>query len=107
MLCIRDESKNGTGVRPGPHTPGADMKKGPPAWEALDKGNLKALEHGWQVIVPMRSRKETSQLPESWRVLTVYTGTKIGPLVPDEEIDGEAWEPDATKLEGKVLAPPS
>merc|ERR1712232_1347278 len=91
VLCIRDDSKNGTGVRAGLHAPGTDIQKPPPDWELLPKGTLRTLDHGWQIIVPMRSRKENSQLPESWRVLTVYWGTKVGPA--GGEVDGEAWEP--------------
>merc|ERR1712167_542095 len=57
-------------------------------------------------MVPMRSRKENSQLPESWRALTIYTGSKVGPLGVNEEIDGESWEPDGAKAEaGKVAKP--
>eukprot|EP00929_Paragymnodinium_shiwhaense_P066286 TRINITY_DN33230_c0_g1_i1.p1 TRINITY_DN33230_c0_g1~~TRINITY_DN33230_c0_g1_i1.p1 ORF type:complete len:1023 (+),score=316.25 TRINITY_DN33230_c0_g1_i1:118-3186(+) len=94
LLCLKDASKNGTGVRPGPHSVGADPKK-PAQWEAVDSGKdsskLRVIEHGWQLIVPHRSRKENCQLPESWRVLTVYMGTKVGPA-GDAALDGEALE---------------
>jgi hypothetical protein len=89
LLCVRDESKNGTGVRSGPHA--LDGKKDGD-WEPLKKGALRVLEHGWQLLVPMQSRKENLQMPEAPRVLTVYIGTKVGPI-GGEDLDGEAWEP--------------
>jgi len=101
LLCIRDDSKNGTGVRPGPHSPDAVVLRGKvPEWESLKKGAFRVLDHGWQMIVPLRSRKGEQQMSEAPRIVTVYVGSKIGPLLgPDEELDGEAWEPN-------VMAPP-
>merc|ERR1712070_1360983 len=56
-------------------------------------------DHGWQLIVPLRSRKGDQQMAENPRIVTVYVGSKIGPLVgPDEELDGEAWEPASSMM---------
>merc|ERR1712072_722889 len=66
-----------------------------PDWESLKKGAFRVLDHGWQMIVPLRSRKGEQQMSEAPRIVTVYVGSKIGPLLgPDEELDGEAWEPN-------------
>merc|ERR1712096_352512 len=47
LLCIRDDSKNGTGVRPGPHSPDAVALNGKvPEWENLKKGAFRVLDHG-------------------------------------------------------------
>jgi len=103
-ICIRDDSKNGTGVRPGPHAPEVVLKNGAlPAWESLVKGVNRALEHGWQLIVPMRSRKGESQMPEIMRMITVYHGSKVGPTTGVDELDGDIWEP-AAELDEAVPA---
>merc|ERR1712039_1087766 len=63
------------------------------------KGAFRVLDHGWQMIVPLRSRKGEQQMAENPRIVTVYVGSKIGPLVgPDEELDGEAWEPTSSMM---------
>merc|ERR1712070_928289 len=65
-------------------------------------------DHGWQLIVPLRSRKGDQQMAENPRIVTVYVGSKIGPLVgPDEELDGEAWEPTSSMVPSKSIGIPS
>merc|ERR1711964_17644 len=56
------------------------------------------------MIVPQRSRKGDQQMAENPRIVTVYVGSKIGPIVgqPDEELDGEAWEPTSAMVPTKA-----
>lgn len=46
QLCVRNSSKNGTGVR------SADARTSP--WTALAPGNLCIIDHGWQMLVPLK-----------------------------------------------------
>mmetsp|Transcript_40298 Transcript_40298/g.110958 ORF Transcript_40298/g.110958 Transcript_40298/m.110958 type:complete len:706 (-) Transcript_40298:81-2198(-) len=68
MLCIRDSSRNGTGVRARPLA--ANGK--PLAWERLESGRSRVLGNGWQLKVPMKSRKGATQVPEADRTLTLH-----------------------------------
>lgn len=79
-LCIRDESRNGTAVRPGPHA----AEKGATAWEPLKKSQLRILPHGWQILMPLNSRRNTKQLVVSARLLSIFMGTKVPPM-PGQE----------------------
>lgn len=74
LLCVRDESKNGTAVRAGPH---AEEKADADAWEPLKKGALRILQHGWQVMMPLNSRKNSKQLPVTERLITVFVGSTV------------------------------
>jgi len=80
-LCVRDNSKNGTGVRPG----------GSPAWEPLRRGAFRALDHGWRLAVPLRGRRAE---PEPRGTMTVQIGERVC-AAEAAELDGEAWEPEA------------
>ena len=79
-LCIRDESRNGTAVRPGPHA----EEQGVTAWEPLKKSQLRILPHGWQILMPLNSRRNTKQLVVSARLLSIFMGTKVPPM-PGQE----------------------
>merc|ERR1719420_843733 len=46
QLCVRNSSKNGTGVR------SADARTSP--WTVLAPGNLCIIDHGWQMLVPLK-----------------------------------------------------
>lgn len=72
LLCIRDESRNGTAVRAGPHAETPNN-----AWEPLKKGALRILPHGWQILMPLNSRKNTKQLVISARLLSIYVGSQV------------------------------
>ncbi|CAK0892862.1 unnamed protein product, partial [Prorocentrum cordatum] len=78
-LLVRDVSKNGTAVRPGPD---ADAQawadpKAPPPWQRLENGMPRPVEAGWQLMVPAKSRKERdstnkpAQLTQQLRTLTI------------------------------------
>ncbi|CAK0812050.1 unnamed protein product, partial [Prorocentrum cordatum] len=41
-LCVRDNSKNGTGVKPGPSGPADREALGVPPWEPVHRGTFKA-----------------------------------------------------------------
>eukprot|EP00930_Biecheleria_cincta_P082340 TRINITY_DN72094_c0_g1_i1.p1 TRINITY_DN72094_c0_g1~~TRINITY_DN72094_c0_g1_i1.p1 ORF type:complete len:1106 (-),score=302.48 TRINITY_DN72094_c0_g1_i1:209-3526(-) len=73
LLCVRDESKNGTAVRAGPHAEEATAE----AWEPLKKGALRILQHGWQIMMPLNSRKNSKQLPVGDRLVTVFVGSTV------------------------------
>lgn len=76
-LCICDRSKNGTAIRAGPRVPGSGWTAGKasPSWERLASGTSRTLPHGWQVLVPAKSRKGDQQTPMVQRLLTVFTQT--------------------------------
>ena len=58
FLCVIDHSKNGTGVRPGPEAKNSGwVGDAHPNWERLKPKTSRMLEDGWQLIVPVRSRK--------------------------------------------------
>lgn len=81
LLCVRDVSKNGTAVRPGPHAAqGAPVDGKLAPWEPLVKDALRVLEHGWQLLVPLQSRTGARQLPEDKRILAIYVGGKMPPM---------------------------
>lgn len=65
QLCVRDTSKNGTGIRPKPAATGAGT------WEYLVDGAERAIGHHWQLKVPLRSRKDGQQVLEKERTITV------------------------------------
>lgn len=109
VLCVRDTSKNGTGIRPGPYGVNAE-EADPYAWEPLKRDGLRVLENGWQLMVPLRSRKDNLQLPEAWRTLTIFVGSKSSSMVGAVGVDGEIWKPESGKLPklglGFPLPPP-
>lgn len=86
-LIIRDKSRNGTGLRPGPQSSdsvGWQLGK-LPAWERLKKGTMRTLDHGWQLLMPVESQGNE-------RPLTVYIGNCFT-ASEVEELDGEPCEP--------------
>jgi len=87
-LCIRDDSRNGTGVRPGPEASDRQSASAAPAWEAVPKGSLRTLDHGWQLKVPLKSRHGKAQLPELERTLTLHIASKGGAGVPNGKAAG-------------------
>lgn len=93
-ICLRDESKNGTGVRP----PDPGVAAG--EWEPLKRNGVRSLGHGWQIIVPLRSRQGEKQMRESMRTLTIFIATKNR---KDDDLDGEAWEPPPVGETAAVL----
>lgn len=94
-LCVRDLSRNGTGMRDPSlvNSEGSSVK----SWEALVKGVSRVIGEGWQLKVPLKSRKNTAQVAEAARTLTL----KLGPWT--------ACPPEAPKLSTRpppVAAPP-
>eukprot|EP00929_Paragymnodinium_shiwhaense_P083728 TRINITY_DN44721_c0_g1_i2.p1 TRINITY_DN44721_c0_g1~~TRINITY_DN44721_c0_g1_i2.p1 ORF type:complete len:572 (-),score=119.77 TRINITY_DN44721_c0_g1_i2:591-2306(-) len=99
QLCIRDNSKNGTGVRPGR---GGQQKAGaallgPGSWEAIHRGSFKVLHDGWQFIVPLRNRAKVAEdMPELRRTITVLLGkpakSSLRLAAQPGELDGDAFD---------------
>ncbi|CAK9051761.1 unnamed protein product, partial [Durusdinium trenchii] len=88
-LCIRDNSKNGTGVRPAPHGATSKMSNVDPfAWETLHRGAFRVLEDGWEVLLPMRARRGGTPEKPTFKLYLdkVFAGE-------EEELDGEEWKP--------------
>mmetsp|Transcript_5070 Transcript_5070/g.14055 ORF Transcript_5070/g.14055 Transcript_5070/m.14055 type:complete len:859 (-) Transcript_5070:283-2859(-) len=82
FLCVIDHSKNGTGVRPGPEAKNSGwVGDAHPNWERLKPKTSRMLEDGWQLIVPVRSRKGEEQLPESQRTFTIFMGNRADKLI--------------------------
>lgn len=81
-LCVRDVSKNGTAVRSGPHAEG----EGVTTWEVLKTGALRVVQHGWQVMMPVNSRKNQKQQKTIDRLLTIYVGKKVPPAAPADSL---------------------
>lgn len=75
QLCIRDTSRNGTGVRPPPPPEGSTVEPTPGldnlGWERLAKGAVRDLADGWQLKLPLRSRSGDEQVPETVRILSL------------------------------------
>jgi len=96
-LCVRDNSKNGTGIRPGPDAPDSlSWANGiEPVWETLRRGAFRSIDHGWQLVVPIKSGRGADQPPEQANIMTVYVGEQVC-AAEAAELDGEAWEPDAS-----------
>eukprot|EP00927_Polykrikos_kofoidii_P010828 TRINITY_DN14573_c0_g2_i1.p1 TRINITY_DN14573_c0_g2~~TRINITY_DN14573_c0_g2_i1.p1 ORF type:complete len:662 (-),score=160.17 TRINITY_DN14573_c0_g2_i1:156-2141(-) len=92
ILCVRDNSKNGTGIRPGPRAAGGCDGELDQTWAPLQRGSFGVLEHGWQLVVPLRQRGGRKLVSESVQSLTVYIGEHVSEAVA-AELDGEAWEP--------------
>lgn len=70
-LSIRDLSKNGIAVRPGPGTREFKEAKREPRWESLERGTLRALGNGWQLLIPFRSRNSDTTVAQEERIMTV------------------------------------
>jgi len=106
-VCIRDNSKNGTGIRPGPKSKKrGSWKKGvPPQWAPVPRGEYYALPNGWQMVMPLRNRKNGSQGQISTQTVTLYVGDIVTDSLPDD-IDGEEWEPGDTGAGQVPEAPP-
>eukprot|EP00929_Paragymnodinium_shiwhaense_P001944 TRINITY_DN102153_c0_g1_i1.p1 TRINITY_DN102153_c0_g1~~TRINITY_DN102153_c0_g1_i1.p1 ORF type:complete len:385 (-),score=83.95 TRINITY_DN102153_c0_g1_i1:428-1558(-) len=101
-LCIKDVSKNGTGIRPGPHAQLDSKRQHEQAnseswqavepWQPLQRDVLRPLHHGWQVALPYRTRKQgAGQLSDCVPVLTVYIGNQVC-AAEKAKIDGEVWQ---------------
>lgn len=71
-LCVRDSSRNGCAIRPVSETLSS-------AWETLERGVARALGPGWQMKVPLKSRRGVKQLSEPERTLTVNFNFKARP----------------------------
>lgn len=71
-LCVRDSSRNGCAIRPV-----SDRLSS--AWEALEKGVARAVGPGWQMKVPLKSRRGVKQLSEPERTLTVNFNFRARP----------------------------
>lgn len=82
-FCIRDDSKNGTGLRSPSVVPGTP-------WKQLQRGALCVLDHGWQLLVPMKGRQGENQEQESKRTLTILLDSGE----PPKDIDGEGIDSD-------------
>lgn len=82
-LVIRDKSKNGTGIRPGPlSSESTCWKHGmQPAWEPLKRGSSRTLDHGWQIRLPL----ETDAKPLHF---TVHVEDRLN-AKEVKELDGE------------------
>lgn len=90
-LCVRDNSKNGTGVR----EKGTDT-----TWESLRRGAYRPLQENCQIMVPMRGRPALGDsMPSVGHVMTVY----ISGIVLAEEVD----ELDGEAMDGAELGPAS
>merc|ERR1712110_555105 len=89
-LCVRDVSRNGSGMRDPSlvKTDGSSLK----SWEVLAKGVSRTLGDGWQLKIPLKSRKNGVQVAEAARTLTL----KLGPWT--------ACPPEAPKF--SVRPPP-
>jgi len=95
-LCICDRSKNGTAVRAGPRVLGSGWTgKSCPAWERLASGTPRSLPHGWQMLVPAKSRKGDQQIPMVQRLLTVFTEPVEEPAPAVQAAPEEAAAPAA------------
>lgn len=70
QLCALDLSRNGTGIR----NPAAGVGNALSSWEALTKGEPRVLGDGWQVKLPLKSRKNGTQVLQSTRTLTLQLG---------------------------------
>jgi len=95
-LCVRDNSKNGTGIRPGPNAPDSlSWANGiEPVWETLRRGAFRSIDHGWQLVVPMKNGRGADQPPEQAHIMTLYVGERVC-AAEAADLDGEAWEPDS------------
>eukprot|EP00930_Biecheleria_cincta_P094438 TRINITY_DN8552_c0_g2_i2.p1 TRINITY_DN8552_c0_g2~~TRINITY_DN8552_c0_g2_i2.p1 ORF type:complete len:1003 (-),score=217.45 TRINITY_DN8552_c0_g2_i2:142-3108(-) len=111
-LCIRDNSKNGTGVRPGPQSAAGapDWSKSlltgtEPPWEPCRRGTFRALDHGWQILAPMRSSRKGSNAPMDTAppTFTVFVNDKVF-AGEEAELDGEEWEPFEMNVDDRPIA---
>jgi len=96
-LIIRDKSKNGTGLRPGPSIKEKWFMGVAPSWEALKRGSKCSLDHGWQILVPLKADNKP------WP-LTVRLGNQLS-NAESREIDGERCKPE--ELAEASAPPPS
>merc|ERR1719330_653113 len=101
FVCVRDNSKNGTGVRPGPEVENDPHRSEglEPPWESRKRGGFCSLDHGWQLLAPLRAAKAPGvKVPQSAALVTLYLGNVIT-SEDQQELDGEEWEPGADSLE--------
>lgn len=117
-LCVRDNSKNGTGARVEAMllraSSNSDNGDGS-TWQPLRRGAYHVLQDKSQLMLPMRSRKTPGdQFPTVGHIITVYiSGTVLAEEVA--ELDGEAVEADeldetvgeaADRAPPQLIAPP-
>lgn len=107
MLMVRDNSRNGTGVRARPLTAGGPKTP----WKRLQKGESCSIGHNWQIKVPLKSRKgETiaTQTPEALRTLTLHVASAPteSPVVHKSATGAAMWAapPPPVVSEEKFLA---
>lgn len=90
QLCIRDTSRNGTGVRPPPPPEGSTVEPTPGldnlGWERLAKGAVRDLADGWQLKLPLRSRSGDNQLAETVRTLSLQVRFVAAPQPPPVQV---------------------
>lgn len=80
-LCVRDTSKNGTGVQ----SVGGGV---PTQWKALPRGGLTRLQNGWKLLLPLKGMpKEAAELAH-----TLTVGITMGnkPAAKDRGLSAEA-----------------
>lgn len=67
-FCVRDHSKNGTGLREG-SSPDDPEKP----WSRLQNGGTRTVGHGWQLLIPIKGKKGDTgaTLSEQSRTLTI------------------------------------
>jgi len=85
-LCIRDNSKNGTAVRP----PEGEPRTKDVVWEPLRRGSFRVLGSGWQVLIPARGSHGGPI--SGTATLTIQIQNKVF-AGEDAELDGEEWHP--------------
>lgn len=76
VLCIRDRSKNGVGIRPG----GVSE---PLPWERAPAGELRELTRDAVLKVPLKSRTGDKQLPDGLRMLKLRLGESVLVAAPE------------------------
>ena len=92
-LCIRDNSKNGTAVRPSCPRPSTKD-----VWEPLHRGSFRVLGSGWQVLMPARGSRGGSISQTTTATLTISIQSQVF-AGEDAELDGEEWHPFEAALD--------
>mmetsp|Transcript_68642 Transcript_68642/g.107333 ORF Transcript_68642/g.107333 Transcript_68642/m.107333 type:complete len:398 (-) Transcript_68642:110-1303(-) len=82
-LVVRDKSKNGTGMRPGPSLTDRWFMGIAPAWEMLKRGGSRTLDHGWQLLMPLKADSG-----KTIYAVTIYLDNKLD-AAEVRELDGE------------------
>lgn len=90
-LTVRDLSKHGTGIRPGPTMKERWFMGIAPAWEPLKKGVAHPVDNAWQLLVPLRplDKEQKGAWPISVWVKNRLTAAEV------RDLDGEPCEQSA------------